>query len=387
MASDSRILHVSKKYANQYSQADVYAELSQAHKTMRQQFLHIAKGKGHTGAGSRREAAELQDFFQLVKDASASKFVLDSIEDATIRGVIGTIVDVSLKTSDTHSGKLFRYVADSIDDISNQGARFEKQLNAVIASTLSLSYGDKYGKNIKSAMGKIGLGNISVAIDKATQTALQEAGEAVLEETEGTNKATFSKYVLIEKSGKIDSSGMMYKGEITASPTSYLYRIASLLQKANFTAKSYTSMREQYIKSINLTITKKTQSASLTLGSTESARVLFTVLKQHMPAPVALSAYYYIMNTSSNSVKVMASRMRFIYELTGYGQQYQDTFIQNILGANGSALRANYIIYNDPGSMDIYVRSTADIITELWNEIDNLLTKKEIELSKMLFKS
>lgn len=106
-----------------------------------------------------------------------------------------------------------------------------------------------------------------------------------------------------------------------------------------------------------------------------------------MPPPVALSAYYYVMNTSNNSVKAMASRMRFIYELTGYGQKYSGihTFMNDILGAEGNALRANYMIYNDPGSPNIYVRSTADIIVELWDEIDKILEKKEIELSKSLF--
>lgn len=388
MASeDTRTLHVSKMYAGQYARTDVYAKISKIHSEMKRKFTQISRGKDvPRGSGSAAEAKELQEFFQLIKDASASKFVLDSIEDKAVQSVISSIINMSLKATNNTNGRLFRYVASSREDIATQGLRFEQQLNAVMASTLSLSYG-RGGKDLKFAIDKIGLGAAQAGIDEAVKGAIKDAAAEFEKVIDSKNKATFSKCVTVDKDGKIDSSGMAYRGHIIVSPTSYLYKIASLLQKANFTAKSYASQKQKWISAINLKISQKVQSTELTLGSTETARVLLTVFQAHMPPPVALSAYYYVMNTSNNSVKAMASRMRFIYELTGYGQKYSGThtFMNDILGAEGNALRANYMIYNDPGSPNIYVRSTADIIVELWDEIDKILEKKEIELSKSLF--
>ena len=388
MASqDTRTLHVSKLYASQYSRTDVYLRISKIHSEMKSKFTQIAKGKNTVrGAGSAGEAKELQEFMQLIKDASASKFVMDSIEDQAVRSVISNVVNMSLKATNNINGRLFRYVAHSQEDISIQGLRFEQQLNAVIASTLSLAYGHG-GKDLSFAISQIGLGTAQAGLDETMKKVVQNTAVKIEKAVDSKNKAIFSKAVTVDKDGKIDSSGLAYRGQITVAPTTYLYKIASLLQKANFTAKSYASVKQKWIAAIKLKISQKTQSTALTLGSTESARALLTVFQAHMPPPVALSAYYYVMNTSSSAVKAMASRMRFIYELTGYGQRYSGAhlFMNELLGVEGEALRANYIIYNDPGSPYIYVRSTADIIIELWDEIDKIIEKKEIELSKSLF--
>ena len=121
------------------------------------------------------------------------------------------------------------------------------------------------------------------------------------------------------RDGKIDASGLTFTGTITAEPTSYLGKIARLLSKANFTAKSYASEKERWVSAIRMKLITQTKSNALHLGSTESARVFLTVLGSHLDPPVALSAYMYIINTKNQYVKAMAARMRFIYELTGYG--------------------------------------------------------------------
>jgi hypothetical protein len=51
----------------------------------------------------------------------------------------------------------------------------------------------------------------------------------------------------------------------------------------------------------------------------------------------------------------------------------------------GSEFRANYIIYNDPASDDIFVRSTADIIVELWDKLSAEIDRRAVEIEKKMF--
>jgi hypothetical protein len=127
-------------------------------------------------------------------------------------------------------------------------------------------------------------------------------------------------------------------------------------------------------------------SQEIKLGSTNLGRVYTDIFTKEAgtPPPVSLSLYMYLKNTKNTEIKEAASRLRFIYELTGYGQTYVDNAIQDILNAEGIG-HANYFIYNDPASDNIYVQSTAVIIAEMWDEIKNMLDRGSVSLSKVFF--
>lgn len=381
-------LHVANTYSK-YKNINLSGLLKSIHDEMYQKFSDISVGKGSAGAGSRAEAKELQDFFQDIKAASGIMGLtyLDSIQDTAKRQVLNQIVSTSLRATGFKS--LFETISSGQADIYKQGEAFEKQLAAVMASTLNLASNKSTNtRSIKSSMNKIALGKAGAGINPGIVDELAKEGiQAIANEfnSQTSKKNQLSKYVTEMRDGKIDASGLTFTGTITAEPTSYLGKIARLLSKANFTAKSYASEKERWVSAIRMKLITQTKSNTLHLGSTESARVFLTVLGSHLDPPVALSAYMYIINTQNQYVKAMAARMRFIYELTGYGQKYKNNTIQKLLEAEGGPLRANYIIYNDPGTQNIYVRSTADIIIELWDEIQNMIDSESIELSKKLF--
>lgn len=385
-SDNMRILHVASRYS-QYENTNPSALLAKIHNDMKRQLDLVAKSAPGQGMGNATEALELQTFFQEIKMASSNigTMYLDSIEDEMKRNVISEIVNASLRATGFQT--LFRSVKSNAQ---LQGMQFEKQLNAVIASTLSMASGKSLSaKSIQSSMATIGMGTKGASlnpgfIDLMAEDTTKQVIDNFLTKKNAQN--SFSKMVLAERSAKIDSSGKGFIGEITVSPTSYLYRIASLLRKASFTAKSYASQRQQWIASIKMKVMSQATNTALHLGSTESARVFLSVLGSHVPPPVALSMYMYIMNTSNQSARLMASRIRFIYELTGYGQHYKDRDISKFLGADVSPLRANYIIYNDPATNNIFVRSTADIILELWDIIGDTMDQAAIKLEKSLFK-
>ena len=386
---DRRILHVATIYSNYEMQNPTYL-LYKIHEDLKQKFSNVATGKA--GAGSRKEAQILQEFFQDIKQISdpvGGQHYADQISDIAKRQVLQEIVEMSLKVSRFKT--LFRSVADSRKRIWWQGAAFEKQLNAVIASTLqkasSGSFDNKTVRNISTkqiAMGSKGAGLGSEMVDYLASQAVKGIA-ADFNGTAQKKHTRIDKYTTEIKSGKIDSSGLMFQGEISASPSSYLGQIAKLLSKANFTAKSYASQKEIWDRTQKAKIEKMVNNAYLHLGSTNQARIYLPLLSAYLPAPVALSAYMYIINTSNAAVQLQAARLRFIYELTGYGQVYQNGAIQQLID-DSELLGANYIIYNDPATDDIFVRSTADIIAELWDNLDRLISEKSVKLEKSLFK-
>lgn len=379
---DNRILHVSSKYKN-LEGMDVATKLKNIHDTLYKDFSTIAKGKGAKGAGSAKEAKELQNFMILVKRTSKDASYANNIKDQMVRKVIESVVSLSMQTAGIRTQSLFYYISKSRKTTWRQGDIFERQLSAVIASTIGMAAGHSRPQ-VKRSASAVNLGKEAAGmVDDMAKALIQNAVEQIDKEIDKNNKATFSQYVTVEKDAKIDVSGLRYQCTLSAEPNSYLYKIASLLQKANFTAKSYRSQSTYYDRKIKEYVTKKTEKSTLHLGHSEAARSLLTVLSANNIAhPVALSMYYYIMNTSDTVVKQQAARLRFIYELTGYGQHYKNDAIQELFG---SEFRANYIIYNDPASDDIFVRSTADIIVELWDKLSAEIDRRAVEIEKKMF--
>ena len=183
--------------------------------------------------------------------------------------------------------------------------------------------------------------------------------------------------------GKIDVTGTMATVTVEVGANPYLAEIAELLNKASFSIKSYSS--KSFDKELERLIDSKV--TKLHLGHTNQKRILQDVLgAAGIPNKVSLSMYYYAKKTRNRTVKKEASRLIFIYELTGYGQKYVNNAIQSVLselGVNG----ANYFIYNDPATQDIHVVSTAKLIKDMWEHVDDLLEKGATTLEKALFNS
>jgi hypothetical protein len=124
--------------------------------------------------------------------------------------------------------------------------------------------------------------------------------------------------------GKIDVTGTMATVTVGVGASPYLTEIAELLNKASFSIKSYSS--KSFDKELERLIDSKV--TKLHLGHTNQKRILQDVLgAAGIPNKVSLSMYYYAKKTKNKTVKKEASRLIFIYELTGYGQKYVNNAI------------------------------------------------------------
>lgn len=372
-----RILHVANAYS-EYQNMSPAQLIQSVHDNMYKKFVATAQGNDKAGAGSADEAKELENFFQGLKYYSRYQNVdhlAAGVELSVIQQVLANIGPKFRRLT----RNLFRYTSALG---SEQGARFEDDLALVVEEVLSMGS----GKAIESGITKVGTKQVNIGGQASTAVGIDIDGMASdIIASVGTTiynkmKNIKTKYVGVQ--GKIDISGLKAQVQITAEPNSYLARIAYLLSKANISAKSYAS--GYWSGRIRMRISKISQ--EIHLGSTNLGRVYTDIFNKAAgtPPPVSLSLYMYLKNTKNKEIREAASRLRFIYELTGYGQTYVDGAIQDILDAEGIG-HANYFIYNDPASDNIYVQSTAAIIAEMWNEVKNILDKRSVDISKTFF--
>lgn len=381
---DNRILHVSTKYTKweNISPAQIFKQTSDRIRLRFQRQSLI-----NQGVGSFDEAKKLEEFFQALKSYSRG-FNNDYLapEKATV------IQNILLRARSMRGYGAKRLLSQDYGTGRERGDAAERDIAIILQSVFDEASGGKntgdfnnliWGGELVNVQhsGVSGMSpqKISNNLDKFAKQMVNVGAKKVYDKVlTGKDKNNFT-----QVQGKIDVSGLTAIITFDINASDYLIEIAQLLNKATFSIKSYSSIGfnkelEQYVDS---TMTH------LHLGHTDQKRIFLDILQEeNIPQDVALSMLYYAKNTKSNKVKQEANNLIFTYELTGYGQKYVNRKIQDILDSLGIK-GANYFIYNDPATANIYVVSTAWIISQLWNKVDNLLEKGATNLQKSFFNS
>ena len=376
---DKRILHVANVYA-EYENASPAQIMKQAHDRIRERFFRIADGQAGIGAGSDIEAQKLNEFFQAIKIYQRNA-ESDMLDDAK-RTIIMNVLAASRALRREHNKQYFLETIDS--NKKKQGDAAEKDIATIMQAVFNEVSGGSGDFN------NLILGDAYVNIGDGVEFNPANIDKIAVEMSRNGAKKIYNKIMsnqidnkFTQVQGKIDVTGTMATVTVEVGASPYLAEIAELLNKASFSIKSYSSKSfDQELKRlIDSKVTK------LHLGHTNQKRILQDVLgAAGIPNKVSLSMYYYAKKTRNRTVKKEASRLIFIYELTGYGQKYVNNAIQSVLselGVNG----ANYFIYNDPATQDIHVVSTAKLIKDMWEHVDDLLEKGATTLEKALFNS
>jgi len=210
---------------------------------------------------------------------------------------------------------------------------------------------------------------------KVGQEAIKDAGKYLDKRFSNAEINPLIKDMIqVEVNGKVDIAGMKCEYNFSAEPKSKLVTIAELLQKATITAKSYASKQRSgnWIDENGIRHYLNATIKVIHLGSTYSKRIIMDTLTGRVPIKVALSYQIVIQNSQNVDVQVALSKLRFMYELTGVGQKYVDDIYRKWMAENG-ALGAKYLIYNDPASLNIYVKSSAELIMEAEKAINEVI--------------
>jgi hypothetical protein len=166
--------------------------------------------------------------------------------------------------------------------------------------------------------------------------------------------------------GKVDVTGISNMA-VTAELNPAWEHLAKLFSNCTFSVKNYSS--------------KALTSLNIHLGSTNIYKALYGALSQSNRTEQEIN---YIIGAGLRSY--MASKnqtvakhfyhLRFIYELTGVG----------LYDSEGPISGVDFLIYNDPSSDAIYVRSTADLILQELNKKRTASLLSGISLTKSMFK-
>ena len=396
---DARILHVPSTYGD-YSNLSVSAAFEKIQREITQKFKNIATaGTGINGiaSGSVEGAKKLQDFFQLLKKVSESrgKELSDQnfIDKAKLE-VVDQVLEIFRQNNKIgpHGGRITQIFTTRGE---KQGETFEKEIAFILSTVQSLAAGNGLNKsqliaNATSAwlgQAKTNIGGVakkadlSAIIDNAAKTVMNNLNmNAAGRFKKRAATSGLNSLVTASVDNKIDVSGLAFEWNISAEATPYLQEIAGLLSQASFTLKSYSS--KSWSKDLKKEIESKY--TALSLGGTNQGRIFMDLFLTQVPAPVAMSMYMYLLNTSNQQIKQQGAQLRMLYELTGYGQTLVDQVIREQLNKDGLSF-ANYIIYNDPATNNIYVQSTAQLWLQMRRYAADIVGRKHIYVPKKWF--
>lgn len=178
------------------------------------------------------------------------------------------------------------------------------------------------------------------------------ADDLARETTNGlATQVDYSKYIgsdlikLRAVSQKVDVTGISSSVDIEAELDEKWQNIAKAFQGANFTIKNYSSY---------------SKGTTIHLGNSNPFRAIYGAISylgfsHRESSHIYYHSFYSYKNKATADKQSHIYHLRLMYELMGVG----------LYDAEGNPISAaNFLIYNDPGSENIYVRSTKQIILD-----------------------
>lgn len=273
------------------------------------------------------------------------------------------------------------------------GAKFEQEFGTFILSLLNnKNLGTSFTEQFSQALNKTITGNKQVtstrsgkydivdldglawqilqSIYTTTDMKLRAELEVAYRNLRSQRARVNGKEITV--SGKTDISAKQIEFVISSQIPEQMQQVLSLLSKAQFTLKNYGTGS----KTIEALIRKGLDPTQIHFGDSNVWRALVAVLTElGYRMNVIKSIYYSAYASGDASAQLHFYHIRYVYELTGLGQNY----IEKELKQFGEA---EFLIWNDPDSANIYVRSTADLVLEMMSEIFDGDWQKAITISK-----
>ena len=306
--------------------------------------------------GDVANAKRLTEFFKDIKTVQAGGQA-SAFEQETIEQVLGSLPQFKFK-GNTFRQQLFTRTG---------GARFERDI-AKLATTVVSQIAEE---GSMEKVNNLVTGNVNAEnnIDpermasSVVQQMLQLAGTKTQKYfTEEDKKSKMLKYYHREVYQKIDVQGL--SGNITftikASASAELVEIANLLNDATFSAKNYGNWSWDRTANNGKGGIIDSSTSDVKFGATDVSRSLTAIIQSlGYDIDTAISATYAALNEVDDNpeLAIQLYHMRIAYELSGAGQ---------ILDGNIDYKGAKYIIYNNPDTDEIIVRSTAELINEMF---------------------
>ena len=296
-------------------------------------------------------ALEIQNFLYRVKNLGVNMPTnsVDAALDEQAKILINQSLAILNKNRDSlhqlSGSRLFRRPHGTSTSYGGDDI-FEEELAAVIASIESQATGQEASiitKLMGSNVANVNLQNevISKDVQKIMEKFIKQSSSRIQTELLNSTKHYIGP---VARAGKVDVQGTSMV-DISANLHPDWQHLFLLLQGCNFSVKNYSSFHE---------------GLNIHLGNSDYFKALYGALsslthydKSEIESIIYRGLYRY--SQGNENVGKHIYHLRFIYELTGVGL-YDET---------GSPISGvDFIIYNDPNSTNIFVKSTARLILE-----------------------
>lgn len=251
----------------------------------------------------------------------------------------------------------------STTSISGTDDIFEEELGYIIQQAARMKGNEDF--NVNSVLTGQRFSSINNITQSISDKVLDIINRALENQAKKLNYSKDKKYSKIEaRAGKIDINTVGLN--IKMDGDDIIAKLLRALSGKTFSLKNYTS---SYWKD-GQNILK--DDLRIYLGSTNPYKAITTVLSDFYSDPRAQrSIFYRGMNilagngssATDDQVNQHFGHMRFIYELQGTGILSQ------------SNQRVQYIIWNDPSSENIVVRSTGMLIKQHWEQYSGVFNR------------
>lgn len=338
-------------------------------------------------------AKEIENFLKTIKEEvlnlrEQNKTPYYILNDAR-ENVYQIVADATHKIMQSHSliksGSSLFLRSHKVKHIQQAGDIFEEQFAGLVASLLQKN---NKQSNVNITMFLTGNQLVSLtAIDELTKEQKKEiiemTNQAVKIQAERMQKKTPQSLKNIEKIqaniGKADVSVPYIHIEEDGDP--FIKKFLQAISGANFSLKNYSSFKKDVEERI---VEKEATNIKLHLGDTVLPKSVMGALSEILQVEEQQGVFYRGMEILSGrsedpdtatyeEVSKHFSHLRFIYELRGSG-----------LTQNGSLQTVDFIIWNDPDSEKIAVRSTASLILSRWQSYSSLFSSVSMAASALL---
>ena len=362
-------------HVNGFTGTSASVVLNKVHQQLYRRY--VKQAYSDTSINSIKNAELLQDFLQSWKRYANGKAVKSQLFTPMLLETIQSAMPKNSKFKFNTSGgvKFEREFGTFILNLLNNeilGTSFQGKFSDALNKTLT---GSKQVTSTKSGKYDIidldGLAyQILQNIYSTTDMKLRSELEKAYRGLNSQRARTDGKEITV--SGKTDVSAKRVEFIISTQIPEQMRLVFQLLSKAQFTLKNYATSGYAYIflKQKGLDPTK------IHFGDSNVLRALVAVLTElGYKMNVIKSIYYSAYASGDVSAQLHIYHIRYVYELTGLGQNYIDKELKQFG-------EAEFLIWNDPSSDNIYVKSTAQLILEMFNEVFDGNWQKAIEISK-----
>lgn len=244
---------------------------------------------------------------------------------------------------------------------------FEEELSAVLSVISHQATGNNSEITDYLAGSKQGNINLTQELDHNVETIMNKFIQRFVQKNNSLQSTQEKHWTKPEfRAQKVDVNGLsVVTAEADLHPAwKDLYQLFS---NCTFSVKNYSSF---------------SQSLNIYLGNSDYFKALYGVLSNYTGysqtdiEKIIYSGINSFLNSSNKTVTMHFNHLRFIYELTGVG----------LFDKDGTPISGvDFLIYNDPSSDAIFVRSTADLIAQELRKPQNNSLFNSISLPKKSF--